>query len=488
MNIDVERREDHQAKLTVEIEPNVFEAAKQRAARHISQHTKIPGFRPGKAPYPVVVRLVGEEAIIEEAVELLVNEIYPKALDEAGVEPYGPGSLEDLKSTNPPVFEFLVPLKAEVELGDYESVRQTYELADVPDQDVETLLNNLREQHAVIEPVERPVQEGDLVYIKLSAINQQPKEGEKESLIEERSLPVNVTAEDSEDSMEWPFPGFSRKLIGFSAGDEATFEYAYPEDSPFSAFKGISAKFNALVESVKLRVLPELDDEFAQTVGDFPTLEELRAQIRKNLEEQNEMDYHQEYDEQVVDQVIERSVIKFPPQMLDHEIDHVVQHLEERLERQGMSMDLYLKSRQMEADALREEARPVAESRLKRSLILFELADKMKIEVSPEDLQSETNRTLEGFARQMPEKEFRKFVSKRENASGLIDSIMVDLVIERTQARLRDMARGIEPKSEEAPAEPEPAISEQESSQQPAESKVAETSIEEQASENEQTS
>jgi len=159
LNIDVERREDHQAKLTVEVDPSTFDAAKQRAARHISQHTKIPGFRPGKAPYPVVLRLVGEEAIIEEAVELLVKEIYPKALDEAGVEPYGPGSLENLKSTNPPIFEFLVPLKAEVELGDYESVRQPYELAEVPEKDVDTLLNNLREQHATIEPVERTVQE-----------------------------------------------------------------------------------------------------------------------------------------------------------------------------------------------------------------------------------------------------------------------------------------------------------------------------------------
>jgi len=483
LNIDVERREDHQAKLTVEVESSTFEAAKQRAARHISQHTKIPGFRPGKAPYPVVLRLVGEEAIIEEAVELLVSEIYPKALDEAGVEPYGPGSLEALKSTNPPIFEFLVPLKAEVELGDYESVQQAYELAGVPEQDVETLLNNLVEQHAIIEPAERPVQEGDLVYIKLSAMNQQPKEGEKETLIEERSLPVNVMAEDGDNTMEWPFPGFSRKLVGLAAGDEASLEYAYPEDTAFSAFKGISAKFMVMVESVKLRVLPDLDDEFAQSVGEFPTLEALRAQIRKNLEEQNEMDYNQEYDEQVLDQVVERSVIKYPPQMLDHEIDHVIEHLGERLERQGMSMDLYLKSRQMEASALREEASPVAESRLKRSLVLLELAETMKIEVTPDDLQEETNRTLEGFARQMSEKDFRKFVSKRENASGLIENIMMDMVIQRTQERLRNMARGLEPTLEESPVVPE-----EESPQQLSESEVAESSGDEQATENKQAS
>ncbi len=205
MKIDALRREDHQVLLTVEVESALLEDAKQRAARHLSKHTKIPGFRPGKAPYALVQRVVGDEAILEEAVELLVNDVYPGALDEAKIEPYGPGSLEKIKSTNPPVFEFLIPLKAEVELGDYRSIRQPYELKEVTDEDVDNVVSGLLEQQAVIEPVDRPAQEGDLVYAQLSGRRLDPPEGEDETFIKERSVPINVLkdGESKESTSEY---------------------------------------------------------------------------------------------------------------------------------------------------------------------------------------------------------------------------------------------------------------------------------------------
>ncbi len=451
MKIDVENREDHQVKVTVEVENSLLDITKKRAARQISKKTKIPGFRPGKAPYNVILRTIGEEAVHEEAIELLVKEIYPKALDEAKIEPYGPGILENFTSSENPVFEFIVPLRAKVELGAYGSIRLPYEPSEVPEGDVDKLIKSLQDQHAVIEPVERVVQEGDLVYIKLSAEKLEPEVEAETSLIEERSLPVNVYKEEDESSVEWPFSGFSRKLIGLSAGEKSSFEYQYPEDASFSAFKNAHAKFNIEIESVKSRILPELNAEFAQTVGDFETIDALRAQVRTNLEEQNTADYNQQYDEQVLDRIVEDLTINYPPQMVEHEIEHVIEHLQERLVRQGMSMDLYLKSRELESEGLREEARPVAETRLKRSLALLNLAEIMKIEVSPDDLQAATNRTLEGYARYMPEGEFTKFVENKENASGLVESVMMDLVIARTQERLRQIARGLESE----PAEPE---------------------------------
>lgn len=473
MKIDVEHREDHQALLTVEVEPALLEDAKQRAARHLSKHTKIPGFRPGKAPYALVQRVIGDEAILEEAVELLVNDVYPGALDEAKIEPYGPGSLEKIKSTNPPVFEFLVPLKAEVELGDFRSIRLPYEVKEVTDDDVENVIQGLREQQAVVEPADRPVGEGDLVYAKLSGRRKQPKEGEEEFFIKERSVPVNVLKEGDSEENEWPFPGFSRNLIGHSAGDEITIDYTYPEDAAFEAMQGSEAEFKAVVESVKSRTLPELNDEFAQSVGDFPTVEALRVQIRKNLEEQNRQMTDEDYDEKVLEKIVETSTVKFPPQMLEREIDQVIENLKERLERQRLDLDLYMKSRQIDKDGLREEAKPVAESRIKKSLVLFEIADQIKINVSSDDLQAETERTLNDFSRVMPEKDFQKLMTSREGRSDLIGNIMTDMVIGRTRERLRNIARGLEPEegeaeeasqetnaSAEAPAETAPAESE----------------------------
>jgi trigger factor len=153
LNIEKQYQEDHQMKITVQVEPQALEEARQHAARKISKHTKIPGFRPGKAPYSVILRTVGEAAIFEEAVEILATDLYPKAIDEAGIEPYGPGQLENITSTDPLTFEFIVPLDAEITLGDYHSIRLAYEAPVIEDGDVEKVLNDLRERQAVLTPL-----------------------------------------------------------------------------------------------------------------------------------------------------------------------------------------------------------------------------------------------------------------------------------------------------------------------------------------------
>ena len=169
MKIDKQFQEDHQVKITVEVEPEQMESMKRRSARKIARRVKIPGFRPGKAPYAVIVRQVGEAAIIEDALELLVNDIYPKVIEEADINPYGPGSLENVGSLDPPTLEFVVPLEAEVVLGDYRSLRRPYEPEPVKDEDIQDVLDNIRERQAVIEPVERAAEEGDLVTVRISA-------------------------------------------------------------------------------------------------------------------------------------------------------------------------------------------------------------------------------------------------------------------------------------------------------------------------------
>jgi trigger factor len=232
-----------------------------------------------------------------------------------------------------------------------------------------------------------------------------------------------------------------------SAGDELKVDYTYPEDATFESLKGVDAEFEAKIDSVKSRTLPELNDEFAQSVGDFGNIEALRDQIRKNLEEQTRETYHEEYDNLLFEKIIESSTIKYPPQMLEHEIEHVIEHLENRLKQQKLDLELYLKSRQMDMDALRQEANPVAEKRIKRSLALYEIADELKVPVSPEDLQNETNRTLSEFARVMSEDEYKKLVTK-DSYSSLVGNVLMDMILERTQERLRNMARGIEPETE----------------------------------------
>ena len=442
MKIETSPLEDHQVKLTVEVEPDLMEDAKQRAGRKLAKQVKIPGFRPGKAPYAMVVRHVGEPAILEEATEILVNDIYPKVIDESGVNPYGPGSLENIVSMDPPTFEFVIPLKATVELPDYKSIRVPYGLKETTGEDVERVIANLRDRQAVQEPVERSAQEGDMVYLHLSGQRLGAEEGKDPTLVKDREMQVVIQTETANNPEEWPFPGFSRELIGLSAGEEKDLSHTFSEESVYESLRGVNAEFHAKVDEVKSRTLPEVNDEFAQTVGDYASLEDLRSKIKEDLQEHERDSYNQDYDQRVIDAVAEGAAIKYPPQMLDREIESVIDSLKDRLAQQNLDLDLYLKTRQMDMQALREETRPVAEERLKKTLVLMELSDAEAIKVNADEVQSETTRTLEAMARMLPEKDVRR-LSGRDAVSNLVGNIMMDMVTHRTLDRMRDIARGL---------------------------------------------
>lgn len=452
MKIETEIRDDHQARLTVELDESSMESAKQRAARKLARQIKIPGFRPGKAPYAVILRQVGEGPILEEATEILVEEYYPKVLEEAGIDPYGPGTLENIESLDPPKFEFLVPLKAEIELGDYRSVTVPYEFEPTPDEEVDRYLQDMRERMAVLEPVDRPVQESDMVYIRLSAKRLLVDGDEDPTLLQERPYPVIVESEDADASTEWPYPGFSRQLIGMQAGEEKTLTYTFPMDSQWESLQGVQAEFQVKVEEIKSRTLPELNDEFAQNASDFSTFDELYQKVREEMDLQAQREYHDSfYNNAVLDEIVKISTIKYPPQMLEHEIDHSIEHLKSRLAQENQDIDLYLKARQMDMEALREELRPDTESRLKRHLVLMKIAEVEKINVNPDELQSETQRTIQMMQRVLSKEEARR-LTEPSAVQNLVGNIMMDMLIDKALERVRLIARGEAPPLPEAEA------------------------------------
>ncbi len=479
LKIDKQITENHQAKLTVEIEPEVLEQSKRRAARRLAQRVKIPGFRPGKAPYPIIVRQIGEGAILEEAIEILVDDIYPKVIEQAEIEPYGPGALENIEKLDPPTFIFSVPLKAEVELGDYKSIRLDYIPEPVAESAVEDVLADLQARQAILEPVERKAEEGDVVHIHLSGVHLDPDGGEPTELVRERDFSPLIPAESTDQSDEWPFPGFARQLVGLAAGDEKTLEHQFGEDSEYTTLRGAQTSFTASVIEVRSRTLPALDDDFAQSVNaDYSSLDDLKAAVRKDLEDEAQRAYNESYDERVVDEVVAQSSFKYPEQMLEHEIDHVVERMENELSQQGMDLDLYLKTREMDMGAFREEVRPVAERRMKKSLVLMELSDVEKIAVSPDELQEETSRTLGSLSRMMPPKEFQKILQEKDSSTNLVGNIMMDMIVRRTLERVRRIASGMpEPEEaiETAPAEGEQPQSAVESLPEAAETEAVET-------------
>ncbi len=442
MKIDAENLEDHQVKLTVEVDSDQLEGAKRKAAKKIAKRIKVPGFRPGKAPYHVIQRQVGDEVLFEESLEIIINDIYPEVIEKAEIEPYGPGNLENVVSTEPLTLEFVVPLMAEVELSDYHEIRFPYEPPEITDQGVEAVEEDFRQRQAVEETVDRQVEAGDHVYVKLSA-KRYEEDGESEdgNLIEERSTSVIIAGEETDTSTEWPFDGFSRELVGMAPGEDKTLIYTYPEDSQFETLQDVTAEFSIKVEDIKARILPELNDEFAQSLGDYDDLEALQKDIRESLEQRSDETYNSEYDDQVLDAIIEGSTIKYPPQMLENEISNVIQQLESRLANQGLDMDIYLKTRDLDEQGLRDETTPVAETRVNRSLVLLEIARKEEIEISDEDLHQETERTLNSITRYMSDTDRKEFDTPN-SLMNLTGNIYAEMRMTRTLEYVRTVAKG----------------------------------------------
>jgi trigger factor len=403
---------------------------------------------------------VGEAAIFEDAVEHLVNDLYPKAIDEAGIEPYGPGQLEGIPSGDPLVFEFTIPLKAEVELGDYQTISIPYDLEPVEAEQLERVMQNMRQQEAVLEPVERPAQPGDEVSIRISGERQDPENDEWISLIREMPAPVVIDPDQEEHEDEWPFSGFARHLVGMSAGEEKDITYTYPEDSQYETLRGAEARFHVNVETVKFRQLPELDDEFAVAHTEFQNIGQLRDEIRTRMEDRAKEEYNQVYGDKILEELVELSTVKFPPQMLQDEIDAMLHDLEHRLEHQQLDIDTYLKSREIDMDALREEMKPAAENRLKRLLVLFEVGKKEDIQVRTEDVQAETINTLSQMYNNMPEQAQKQIT--REYVNNLTSSVTADLMVRNTLRRLRSIASGM-PEEEDKPAASEEELAAEDS-------------------------
>lgn len=441
MKIETELLEDHQVKVVVEFEQEMLEQAKRRAARQIAKRTKIPGFRPGKAPYNIVQRHVGDEALVEEGVEILVNDQYSEILKEADIHPYGPGKLENISNLNPVILEFIVPLAAEVQLGDYHSVRFPYEQPVVSEQEIESVIQNLRQRMAVEENVERPIEEGDRVHLRLSA-ERQVNDESSTSLISERNHNLIVSLKSEENRNEWPFFGFSRELIGMSKGEHKKLVHTFSEESDYESLRGVTASFEIEIEDVMSRTLADPNNEFAQSVGEYEDYAALLKDVHETLERQATQNYNNEFDDQVVTEVVSQSIIKYPPQMLEDETDEVIHQMGHRLENQGLDLETYKKTRGIDDQGLHEEALPVAESRIKRSLVLHKIATEENIQVSQDELQEETGRTLEAMAGYMDKDQLRKLTSDQNYVSGLIGNIMAEMRVEKTLDRLRSIAKG----------------------------------------------
>ncbi len=446
MKIETQPRDDHQVTLTVELEPEQLEGAKHRAARRISERKSIPGFRPGKAPYEVVVRSFGESVIVEDAVDLLLDEVYPKALEEAKLEPGASGSLEkveDLDKT--PKFIFTVPLAPSVELGNYRSIRLPYDWKEPGEDKVDESIEELRQMYAKTETVDRPIQKGDFVMIDMLGVKAKAGTGEP-PLIDRPGLPIFVRKDEKAE--EFPFPGFSTELVGLSINETKSFSHKYKKGEKDESLRDQTIYFSVTVKMVRGSTLPELNDDFAKQAGPFENLQALREAVKANLATQSKAQYDDDYFAKIMEQIKGGAEIKYPPQVVDHEVQHVMEDLKSRLAGQNLDMEAYLKSREMDEEKfINEEARPIAVKRLERSLVLDEIAKIEKIEVSQEMLQSTFQQT---WGEYQGDSGFKKLTrGKAQPPKQIMNAVAMESAnrayVQQTLNRLKDIATGQAP-------------------------------------------
>jgi trigger factor len=428
-------RDDHQLDMTIQLGPERTEEALHRGVRVISKKAKIPGFRPGKAPYATVLRMFGKEAVLGEILDDLGEEVYKEALETEKPDIYGQAALEDVKF-DPVTFKLIVPLRPTVDLGDYRSIRLDAPEATAGEADVDAALNAARAGAATLQTVERPAALGDSVVVDIHG-----KVGE-ETIMDNQDWQLTLRGEGG-----W-LPGFDEAFVGLAAGDEKAFELTYPEDSS-SRFKGQAASFQVTVKEVKAKVQPEADDEFVKTLGDYSDVADYRAKKLAELTEKHTKEATEKLNEAAVDALVERATIAYPPAAVDDTVHQMMGDLEARLKNIGYTLVDYLRLNGKTVQQYHDELHEPAERRLQGQLVIAELAKVEGITVSDEEKQAELDRMADRAETPENATALRE-VFGSEAGLRLIEA---DLRSDKTLARLRAIVTGQAPELPAASAE-----------------------------------
>jgi trigger factor len=434
VKVSTERLPESQVRLEIEVDDERLEKAKESAYRRLAKKAKVPGFRPGKAPRAVLERHLGPEIIRQEAIDRLMPEVYREALEQEDLDPIDRAEYE-LVTEEPLVASFTVPVRPTVDLGNYEALRLPREAVTVEPERVQEGLEALRHRYATLEPVSRPIQWGDIIRADVhgtledGTVIVQDEDAEFQ-LLEERPIAL---------------PGFSDGLLGREKGSAFDFEATTPEDHPDERVRGSKVTYSVNVKELKQEVLPELDDEFAQQVGEgFPTLADLRSRIEADLLQALENEATHRHQDETLDALAERATLEYPPVLVEREIDRLIEE-QSSVGRQAQAgsrtatnqreeLDRYLQRIGKSEEEARTELHPVAETRVRRSLVLSELREAEHIEVSDAEVAEEIERLASGAGNQADE--FRRLFS----SDGAKDSLRRSLMTKKTLDRLVQIA------------------------------------------------
>ncbi|MCY8507656.1 trigger factor [Bacillus atrophaeus] len=415
MSVKWEKQEGNEGVLTVEVDAETFKTALDDAFKKVVKQVSIPGFRKGKIPRGLFEQRFGVEALYQDALDILLPVEYPKAIEEAGIEPVDRPEIdvEKIEKGESLIFTAKVTVKPEVKLGDYKGLNVEKDETAVTDEDVQNELKALQERQAeLVVKEEGTVEEGNTVVLDFEGfVDGEAFEGGKAE---------NYSLEVGSGSF---IPGFEEQLTGLEAGAEKDVEVIFPEEYHAEDLAGKPAVFKVKIHEIKAKELPELDDEFAKDVDEeVETLAELTEKTKKRLEEAKENEADAKLREELVLKASENAEADVPQAMIDTELDRMMKEFEQRLQMQGMNLELYTQFSGQDENALKEQMKEDAAKRVKSNLTLEAIAQAENLEVTDEEVDAELTKMAEAY--NMP-------VENIKQAIGSTDAMKEDLKVRK---------------------------------------------------------
>ncbi|MDU4571678.1 MAG: trigger factor, partial [Finegoldia magna] len=396
----------------------------------------LKGFRKGKVPRKMLERAYGEGLFYEDAVNLLLPGIYEKAIEELELEPVSQPDidLDDITENNDVKVKFTVDLKPEFELGDYSNLSAEIDEYKVTDSDVDLKINHELESNARVQEVEgREAKENDTVSINFKGF------------VDDKAFDGGE-AEDYELVLgsHTFIPGFEEQIVGHNVGDEFDVNVKFPEDYHEDSLKGQDAKFECKINSIKEKVLPELDDEFVKDVSEFDTLDEYKKDIKEHLEKDNEQRQLVEKQNKSVEALIDATEITVPESMIDNEVNRQFQDFARRVQQMGLNTDQYFQITNTSEEDVKNELRANAELKVKGDLVLEKYIEKEAIESTDEELDEQ----LKEFAKVYGQDDEEKFIEEFKNSPN-VEFLKEDIKRKKALEKLVEITKFETKKAEE---------------------------------------
>ena len=423
MSLQVEKLENNTAKLTIEVEASKFYKAIQKAYQKNKNKFNIPGFRKGKVPYAMVEKMYGAAVFYEDAANELISGAYAQAAEESGLEIVARPEINvtQIEKGKPFIFEAEVTTKPEVKLGKYKGIKVEKADVTVTDEEVAEELDKVKEQNArLVAADDKAVEDGDQTTIDFEGfVDGVAFEGGKGE-----DYPLTIGSHSFIDT-------FEEQLIGKKVGEEVEVNVTFPENYQAKELAGKPAMFKVTIKEIKVKEYPELDDDFAQDVSEFDTLDEYKEDIKKNLTEKKEKEAEAEKESKVIEAIVNDAEMDIPEKMVEAQAEQMLEEFAQNIAMQGISFEQYLQFTGATVDQMKEQVKPQAQARVESSLVLEAVVKAENIEATEEEVEEEIKEMagrynmeadkLKGLLTDSDKENLKKDICARKAAKFVVD-------------------------------------------------------------------